>query len=72
MNRFIALLVSVAASLTLATGARGAGTAPEPKMPPPTQAMPGTAFPSKDSTAGPGKARTRVMAEARSPAARRS
>jgi len=50
------LLVSIAASLTLATGARGAGTAPEPKMPPPTQAMPSTSFPSKDSTAGPGKA----------------
>jgi len=50
------LFVSIVASIALATSARAAGTSPEPRMPPPTQAMPGTAFPSKDSTSAPGRA----------------
>ncbi|HYR52748.1 MAG TPA: tetratricopeptide repeat protein [Candidatus Dormibacteraeota bacterium] len=50
------LLVFMVASLALAAHARAAGTSPEPRTPPPTQAMPGSAFPSKDSTAAPGRA----------------
>jgi tetratricopeptide (TPR) repeat protein len=50
------LFVTIVASLALAAHARAAGTSPEPRTPPPTQAIPGSAFPSKDSTAAPGRA----------------
>jgi len=50
---FVLLLLG---SLALAASAHGAGTSPEPRTPPPSQTMPSTAFPPKDSTAAPGKA----------------